>query len=129
MFQSVMEEAITLVKELMQLDDQHEVMFLHGGASTQFFQVPMNLLNENEIAAYTDTDIWGSKAIKEARYMAMWKLFAAQKKRTITYLPKAIYSSQNRKILAHYHQQHHLRNTMAGSFNRFMRQVCHWLPI
>ena len=66
-FKAVMEEAINLVKELMNLDDKHEVMFLHGGASTQFFQVPMNLLNENEIAAYTDTDIWGSKAIKEAR--------------------------------------------------------------
>src|SRR5215208_39447 len=57
-FKAVMEEAISLIKELMQLDDEHEVMYLHGGASTQFFQVPMNLLNENEIAAYTDTDIW-----------------------------------------------------------------------
>ena len=56
-----MEEAISLVKELMQLDNEHEVIYLHGGASTQFFQVPMNLLNENEIAAYTDTDIWGAK--------------------------------------------------------------------
>src|SRR5690242_17641251 len=66
-FQAVMDEAITLAKELMQLDDQHDVLFLHGGASTQFFQVPMNLLNEQEVAAYTDTGVWASKAIKEAK--------------------------------------------------------------
>ena len=50
LFQAVLDEAIALVKELMQLDSDHEVLFLHGGATTQFFQVPMNLLNENETA-------------------------------------------------------------------------------
>ena len=67
LFEAVMNEAIELVKELMELDSDHEVLFLHGGATTQFMQVPMNLLNENEIAAYTDTGTWGSKAIKEAK--------------------------------------------------------------
>ncbi|HZE83727.1 MAG TPA: aminotransferase class V-fold PLP-dependent enzyme, partial [Puia sp.] len=67
MFQAVVEEAITTAKELMQLDQDHEVLFLHGGASTQFFQIPMNLLNENETAAYLDCGIWGTKAIKEAK--------------------------------------------------------------
>ncbi|MBO9632833.1 MAG: 3-phosphoserine/phosphohydroxythreonine transaminase [Chitinophagaceae bacterium] len=66
LFQAVLDEAIALSKELMQLDDQHEVLFLHGGASTQFFQIPMNLLNENEVAAYTDTGVFATKAIKEA---------------------------------------------------------------
>ena len=42
-FQAVMDEAISSLKELMKLDAEHEVLFLHGGASTQFFQVPMNL--------------------------------------------------------------------------------------
>src|SRR5688500_9366693 len=65
LFQAVMDEAIALVKELMELDRDHEVLFLHGGATTQFMQVPMNLLNENEIAAYTDTGVWATKAIKE----------------------------------------------------------------
>src|SRR5688500_16163758 len=40
-FQAVVDEATALLKELMQLDADHEVLFLHGGASTQFFQVPM----------------------------------------------------------------------------------------
>lgn len=87
-FKSVMTEAIGLIKELMQLDDQHEVMYLHGGASTQFFQVPMNLLNENELAAYTDTDIWGSKAIKEARLFGHVEVVCSSKESGYNYLPK-----------------------------------------
>ncbi len=67
LFQSVMEEARQLVKELMSLDDDHEVLFLHGGATTQFMQVPMNLLNEKDIASYTETGAWANKAIKEAK--------------------------------------------------------------
>lgn len=87
-FQAVMEEAISLVKELMQLDERYEVMYLHGGASTQFFQVPMNLLNENEVAAYTDTDIWGAKAIKEARLFGHVEVVCSSKEAGYTYLPK-----------------------------------------
>ncbi len=67
LFQSVMEEARQLVKDLMSLDDDHEVLFLHGGATTQFMQVPMNLLNEKDIASYTETGAWANKAIKEAK--------------------------------------------------------------
>ena len=67
LFQPVMDEARSLVKELMQLGDKHEVLFLHGGATTQFMQVPMNLLNENDIASYTETGTWAGKAIKEAK--------------------------------------------------------------
>jgi len=87
-FKAVMDEAISLVKELLQLDEEHEVMYLHGGASTQFFQVPMNLLNENEMAAYTDTDIWGSKAIKEARLFGHVEVVCSSKEAGYTYLPK-----------------------------------------
>lgn len=65
-FTAIMEEARSLVKELMQLDDDHKVLFLHGGASTQFMQVPMNLLDPKDSAAYADTGVWSSKAIKEA---------------------------------------------------------------
>ncbi len=67
LFQPVMDEARALLKELMGLDDDHEVLLLHGGASTQFMQVPMNLLNDNALACYTETGTWSVKAIKEAR--------------------------------------------------------------
>jgi phosphoserine aminotransferase len=87
LFESVMTEARGLVKELMQLDDDHEVLFLHGGASTQFMQVPLNLLNENEVAAYTDTDIWGTKAIKEAKLYGHVEVVCSSKDRNYNYLP------------------------------------------
>ena len=61
-----MEEARALVRELMQLDEAHEVLFLHGGATLQFVQVPMNLLGANQTANYTETGTWSEKAIKEA---------------------------------------------------------------
>ncbi|HSB91508.1 MAG TPA: 3-phosphoserine/phosphohydroxythreonine transaminase [Flavitalea sp.] len=87
-FQQVMDEAISLVKELMSLDPEHEVLFLHGGASTQFFQVPMNLLNENELAAYTDTGIWSAKAIKEAKLFGHVEVVNSSKASTYNYIPK-----------------------------------------
>src|SRR5688572_19292972 len=61
LFQAVMDEAVSLMKELMDLDSHYEVLFLHGGASTQFFQIPMNILRSDATAAYTDTDVWGAK--------------------------------------------------------------------
>jgi len=70
LFQEVMDEARALVRELMHLDNDHEVLFLHGGATTQFMQVPMNMLNENDIASYVETGTWSNKAIKEAKLFA-----------------------------------------------------------
>ena len=87
-FQAVMDEAIALVKELMQLDANHEVLFLHGGASTQFMQVPMNLLDEKENAAYADTGVWGVKAIKEAKLFGKVEVVCSGKESNYTVIPK-----------------------------------------
>ncbi|HUS00807.1 MAG TPA: 3-phosphoserine/phosphohydroxythreonine transaminase [Chitinophagaceae bacterium] len=87
-FQSVMDEARVLVRELMALDENHEVLFLHGGATTQFMQVPMNLLNEKETAAYSDTDIWGAKAIKEAKLFGNVDVVCSSKEGSYTFIPK-----------------------------------------
>lgn len=87
-FTAVMEEARALVKELMQLDDDHEVLFLHGGASTQFMQVPMNLLDDKARAAYTDTDIWGYKAIKEARLFGAVDVVCSSRESNYCFIPK-----------------------------------------
>jgi len=88
LFQPVIEEAISTLKQLMSLDSDHEVLYLHGGASTQFFQVPMNLLDEKAMAAYTDTDIWGSKAVKEAKLFGKVDVVASSKDKNYSYLPK-----------------------------------------
>ena len=90
LFQPVMDEARALVKELMQLDDDHEILFLHGGATTQFMQVPMNLLNENELSAYTDTGTWASKAIKEAKLFGHVEIAGSAKETNYTTIPKEL---------------------------------------
>ena len=88
LFESVLEEARNLARELMQLDADHEILFLHGGATTQFFQVPMNLLNEDGMAAYLDCGVWGTKAIKEAKLFGQVEVLASSKDRNYTYIPK-----------------------------------------
>ncbi|MCX6317247.1 MAG: 3-phosphoserine/phosphohydroxythreonine transaminase [Bacteroidetes bacterium] len=88
LFQPVMDEARALVKELMQLDDDHEVLFLHGGATTQFMQVPMNLLNQNELASYTETGTWANKAIKEARLFGHVEIAGSTKETRFTSIPE-----------------------------------------
>ena len=87
-FQAVMDEARALLKELMHLDADHEVLFLHGGASTQFMQVPMNLLDDKETAAYADTGVWGIKAIKEAKLFGKVEVVCTGKETNYTSIPK-----------------------------------------
>lgn len=88
LFQEVVDEAMATARELMKLDSDHELLFLHGGASTQFFQVPMNLLNEQETAAYLDGGVWGKKAIKEAKLYGKVEVVASSKDRNYSYIPK-----------------------------------------
>jgi phosphoserine aminotransferase len=90
LFQPVMDEARALVKELMGLDDEHEVLFLHGGATTQFMQVPMNLLGETEIASYTETGTWATKAIKEAKLFGHVEVACSSKETNFTSIPEGL---------------------------------------
>ena len=87
-FENVMNEARGLVKELMELNNDHEVLFLHGGATTQFMQIPMNLLAENGIAAYTETGTWAGKAIKEAKLFGHVEIAGSTKEDNFTSIPK-----------------------------------------
>jgi phosphoserine aminotransferase len=86
-FESIMFEARQLLRELMELDSNHEVLFLHGGASTQFMQVPMNLLDIKETAAFSDTGVWASKAIKEAKLFGKVEVVCSSRDKNYTYLP------------------------------------------
>lgn len=87
-FQEVLNEAVSSVKQLMQLDDSYEVLFLHGGATTQFMQVPMNLLESNATAAYCDNGIWGKKASKEAALFGNAVVVADSSDKGHTYINK-----------------------------------------
>jgi phosphoserine aminotransferase len=88
LFEEVLHEARAGIRDLMQLDADHEVLFMHGGASTQFFQIPMNFLNENETAAYLDTGTFGYKALKEARLYGNVEVVASSRDQKYTFIPK-----------------------------------------
>lgn len=87
-FISVMDEAVALVKELLHIGEDHEVLFLSGGASSQFYMAPMNLLNENEKAAYVDTGTWASKAINDGKLFGTIDVIASSKEKNYSYIPK-----------------------------------------
>src|SRR6476659_1798890 len=91
LFEPVMQEARALVKELMDLDNDHEVLFLHGGATTQFMQVPMNLLNENGIACYSQTGSWAVKAITEAKLFGHVEIAGSSLETNYTTIPKELH--------------------------------------
>ncbi len=98
-FQEVLNQAIGSVKRLMDLDDSYEVLFLHGGATTQFMQVPMNLLDDNETAAYCDNGIWGNKALKEAAMFGNVVVAASSADKNHTYIPKNLTIPNNASYL------------------------------
>ncbi len=66
-FMAVAEEAEKNLRDLLQIPSNYKVLFLQGGASSQFFMVPMNLLGKDQYATYLNTGTWSKKAIKEAK--------------------------------------------------------------
>ena len=66
-YTEVNEQATSRLKNILGADDDWEVLFLQGGASTQFMMVPQNFLNPEKTANYIDTGVWSAKAIKEAK--------------------------------------------------------------
>jgi phosphoserine aminotransferase len=87
-FEAVMAETEALVREIGGFDDSYAVLFLGGGASTQFAMAPMNLLGDNEKAAYVDTGVWANKAIKEAKLFGNVEVLASSKESNYTFIPK-----------------------------------------
>ena len=85
-FQAVIDEAMDLVKELLDVPQGYSVVFLGGGASLQFCMVPFNLLAKK--AAYLNTGTWATKAIKEARLFGEVDVVASSEDANFTYIPK-----------------------------------------
>lgn len=75
-YEGVHEEALALLRKLMSVPDTHEILFLQGGATQQFAQIPMNLRREGQSADYVVTGVWGQKAIKEAELTGKARLAA-----------------------------------------------------
>jgi phosphoserine aminotransferase len=87
-YEKVMDEARSLVKELLGLNDNYKVLFLGGGASLQFAMVPYNLLRTEGTAGYINTGVWASKAIKEAKMIGNTEVIASSEDKKFTYIPK-----------------------------------------
>lgn len=85
---AVMDEARQLVKDLFEVGDEYDVFYLGGGASLQFAMVPYNLLTDNGYAAYVNTGVWASKAIKEAKILGNVKVLASSEDKKFSYVPK-----------------------------------------
>lgn len=85
-FQAVVDEAVALTKELLQLPEGYHVLFLGGGASMQFCMVPFNLLEKK--AAYLNTGTWASNAIKEAKLFGEVDVVASSEDTKFNYIPK-----------------------------------------
>ena len=85
-FQAVIDEAVALFKELLNIPEGYSVLFVGGGASMQFCMVPYNFLEKK--AAYLNTGVWAKKAIKEAKAFGEVVEVASSAETTYNYIPK-----------------------------------------
>ena len=85
-FQLVLDEAVALFKELLNIPEGYSVLFLGGGASMQFCMAPFNFLEKK--AAYLNTGVWSKKAIKEAKGLGEVVEVASSADATYSYIPK-----------------------------------------
>ena len=85
-FVAVMDEAQDLFKELLNIPDTHDVLFLGGGASLQFAMIPFNIMKSK--AAYVNTGAWANKAIKEAKGFGEVVEVASSKDVNYNFFPK-----------------------------------------
>jgi phosphoserine aminotransferase len=96
---AAMDKAIALVKELIGAGDEFEVIFVSGGASSQFFTIPMNLLNDHEKAGYVNTGAWSKNAIKEAKAFGKIEVLASSEDTNFSYIPKDYVIPQDLRYL------------------------------
>lgn len=85
-FEAVIDEATALLKELLHVPDTHKILWLGGGASTQFYMVPFNLMDKK--AGYVNTGVWAKKAMKEAKLFGEVVEVASSEDKNNTYYPK-----------------------------------------
>ena len=87
-YQSIIDKTEALLREIMNIPDNYKVLFLQGGASSQFAMVPMNLMTGSGKADYIVTGQWAKKAFKEAARYGDAKAVASSEDKTFSYIPK-----------------------------------------
>ena len=87
-YQAIIDAAEADLRDIMNIPDNYTVLFLQGGASTQFAMVPFNLMNKNGKADYIITGQWAKKAYKEAARYGKARAIASSEDKTFSYIPK-----------------------------------------
>ena len=87
-YDAIIKETEKDLREIMNIPDKYEVLFLQGGASTQFAMIPLNLMNKNKKADFVITGQWASKAYKEAARYGTARAVASSADKTYSYIPK-----------------------------------------
>ncbi|MGJ7919419.1 3-phosphoserine/phosphohydroxythreonine transaminase [Neobacillus sp. LXY-4] len=86
-YEAVHNKAIALLRKLLSISDDYEILFLQGGASTQFSMIPMNLLNKDKVGHYVLTGSWSEKALKEAKKVGQTAVLASGKENNYQTIP------------------------------------------
>ena len=89
-FLAVYEETVALCRELAGIPDDYDILFMHGGASTQFFMVPMNFLSPEATADYLVTGAWSKKALAEAKRFGGAQAASSSEDRNFCYIPDTV---------------------------------------
>lgn len=87
-FQNIIEEASDLLRELMCIPENYDILFLQGGASLQFSMVPFNLMTEHKRAGYVHTGSWSKKALQEAKKVGEVEVIASSEKEGFSTIPQ-----------------------------------------
>ena len=87
-FMAVAADTESLLRELMDIPDNYKVLFLQGGASSQFYMIPMNLLGNGKKATYLNTGTWSKKAIKEAKLFGTVDVAYSSEEQTFNRVPR-----------------------------------------
>jgi len=97
-YAEVHKSASELVKELMKIPDDYKIMWLQGGASTQFYMIPINLQQKDKPMEYVNTGAWSKKAIKEGSFYGEVNVVASSEDENFSYIPKDIEFSDNASL-------------------------------
>ncbi len=97
-FDTVVDETIALVRDLLAVPDDYSVLFIQGGASIHFAMIPLNFLGDGT-ADYVDTGAWAKKAIKEAENLGKVNIAASSEDKNYSYIPDTFNFTENAKYV------------------------------
>ena len=115
----LMNETSSLARELLSIPDNFHILWLQGGASTQFSMIPMNLLPDDQTADYTDTGLWAAKAIDEAKVFGDINIASSSKESLYSLINKDL-SQTSKAIYLHITSNNTIYGTQWKKFPKIL---------